>query len=62
VGTTLTIEPGGRVQAIATSGDPPGYLHLASCIAEHVKSWRFPAAERATTASIPFIFAADARE
>jgi len=59
VGTTLTIEPGGRVRTIATSGDPPGYLHLASCIAEHVRTWRFPAAQRETTASIPFIFAAD---
>jgi hypothetical protein len=61
VGTTLTIDPHGRVRTIATSGDPPGYLHLASCIAEQVKTWRFPAAERETTASIPFIFAADAK-
>lgn len=59
VSTKITIQPSGQVDAVTTSGDPPGYLHLASCVAAQVQSWRFPAAKKATTASVPFIFAAE---
>jgi hypothetical protein len=59
VSTKITIQPSGRVDAVTTSGDPPGYLHLASCVASQVQSWRFPAAKKPTTASVPFIFAAE---
>lgn len=59
VSTKITIQPSGQVDAVTTSGDPPGYLHLASCVAAHVQSWRFPAAKKATTALVPFIFAAE---
>ncbi|HVY30820.1 MAG TPA: AgmX/PglI C-terminal domain-containing protein [Polyangiaceae bacterium] len=59
VSTKITIQPSGQVDAVTTSGDPPGYLHLASCVAAHIQSWRFPAAKKATTATVPFIFAAE---
>lgn len=59
VATVITIHASGRVDQVSTSGDPRGYLHLASCVATHVRSWRFPAALKPTVASVPFIFAAE---
>lgn len=59
VSTKITIQPSGQVDAVTTSGDPPGYLHLAACVAAHIRGWRFPAAKNATTATVPFIFAAE---
>jgi hypothetical protein len=59
VATVVTIGPSGRVERVTTAGDPPGYLHLSACVVTHLKSWRFPAAQRATTTSVPFVFAGD---
>ena len=59
VSTTVVIDALGAVQDVKTGGDPLGYARLASCIAEQVKRWRFPAAKGTTTASIPFVFAGD---
>lgn len=59
VATVVTIGPSGRVERVTTPSDPPGYLHLSACVVTQVKSWRFPAAQRATTTSVPFVFAGD---
>jgi hypothetical protein len=59
VSTSVTINPNGEVQNVATRGDPLGYPRLAACIAAQVERWRFPAARRATIANIPFVFAGD---
>ena len=59
VSTVITVQASGKVDSVTTGGDPPGYLHLAECVAAHVRSWHFPAAQKATTASVPFIFAAE---
>jgi hypothetical protein len=59
ISTSVTIHASGNVEDVTTTGDPPGYLHLARCIATQVRSWRFPSAKRSTTASIPFVFAGD---
>lgn len=59
VSTVITIAASGRVESVATGEDPPGYLHLASCVAKQVRSWRFPAARRSTTSRVPFIFASE---
>jgi hypothetical protein len=59
VSTTVSIDALGAVQDVKTGGDPLGYARLASCIAEQVRTWRFPPAKGATTANIPFVFAGD---
>jgi hypothetical protein len=59
VSTVVTIGAAGRVEKVTTGGDPPGYLHLSACVVAQLKSWRFPAAQRATTTSVPFVFAGD---
>lgn len=59
VSTVITIRPSGQVESVTTAGDPPGYLHLASCVAERVRSFRFPAARSQTSAKVPFIFATE---
>jgi hypothetical protein len=57
VGCSVTVAASGNVLDVKTGGDPLGYPRLADCIAGQVRSWRFPAAKNATTASIPFVFA-----
>lgn len=59
VSTVITIQTSGQVADVSTTGDPPGYLHLASCIVAHVRSWRFPAAAKPTVTSVPFVFATE---
>lgn len=59
VSTVITIAASGRVESVTTGGDPAGYLHLAACISNQVRSWRFPAARGSTTSNVPFIFAAE---
>lgn len=59
VATTIRVDPSGGVESVTTEGDPPGYPRLAACVAAQVRDWRFPPAKNPTTASIPFIFAAD---
>jgi hypothetical protein len=59
VSTVITVQPSGQVESVTTSGDPPGYLHLASCVAARVRGFRFPAARGVTSAKVPFIFAAE---
>lgn len=57
VSTSVTVAASGGVLDIKTGGDPLGYPRLAECIASQVRTWHFPAAKNATTASIPFVFA-----
>jgi hypothetical protein len=59
VATSITVSASGVVVGVTTSGDPPGYLRLSDCIAAQVRSWRFPAAQNASTVSIPFVFAGE---
>jgi hypothetical protein len=59
VSTSITISPSGNVDNVTTAGDPPGYPHLARCIATQVRHWRFPPAKSPTTTSMPFVFASD---
>jgi hypothetical protein len=59
VSTSVSIDAAGSVTDVTTAGDPAGYLHLAPCLASHIRRWRFPAAARATRVSIPFVFAGD---
>lgn len=59
VAVSVTINASGSVDRVTTAGDPPGYLHLASCIAVQVRGWRFPPTTQGTTANIPFVFASD---
>jgi hypothetical protein len=55
---TMTVTPGGRAQDVTTTGDPPGYRGLASCIAAHVAGWEFPPGSDSSTVNVPFVFAA----
>jgi hypothetical protein len=59
VSTSVTVAASGSVLDIKTGGDPLGYPRLADCIAGQVRSWRFPAAKGASTATIPFVFAGE---
>lgn len=58
VSATITIAPSGNVENVTTSGDPKGYPSLARCIESKVRTWRFPRSSGATTANVPFVFAA----
>ncbi len=52
----ITIDPGGRVQAVSVAGAPRGYPGLARCIEGSVKGWQFPRAGAQTVTNVPFMF------
>jgi predicted Zn finger-like uncharacterized protein len=58
VTVTITVAASGSVTGVSTTGDPPGYRGLASCIAARVRGWTFPASDGSTTVNVPFVFAA----
>ena len=58
VSVTISMNPSGAVDNVTTSGDPKGYPNLAHCIESKVRAWRFPRSGGATTAQVPFVFAA----
>ncbi|OQX70056.1 MAG: hypothetical protein B6A08_02510 [Sorangiineae bacterium NIC37A_2] len=58
VTATITVLSSGAVKSVTTSGDPPGYRGLASCIQSRVSTWTFPASSGTTTVNVPFVFAA----
>lgn len=49
---TLAVSADGSVQNATASGDEP----VASCIAQHARTWTFPAPQAVTTLTIPFRF------
>ncbi|HSC87160.1 MAG TPA: GYF domain-containing protein [Polyangiaceae bacterium] len=58
VTVSITVSPTGSVQSTSSTGDPPGYHGLASCIERRVAGWSFPRSSGTTTVKVPFVFAA----
>ncbi|MDX2054466.1 MAG: GYF domain-containing protein [Polyangiaceae bacterium] len=56
VSVQITVGTTGSVQGVTTSGDPPGYRGLASCIQQRVRGWQFPPTSESTTVNVPFKF------
>jgi serine/threonine protein kinase len=56
VSVTITVEPSGSVQSVATAADPSGYPELCRCIEKRVSAWRFPSARAQTVVSTGFVF------
>jgi predicted Zn finger-like uncharacterized protein len=58
VTVAITVSSSGAVKNVSSSGDPPGYRGLASCIQSRVSAWSFPPSSGTTTVNVPFVFAA----
>jgi hypothetical protein len=58
VSIALRVGASGVVESVSTTGDPPGYSGLASCIADRARGWTFPPAQRSTSVNVPFAFVA----
>jgi eukaryotic-like serine/threonine-protein kinase len=56
VSVTITVEPSGSVQSVATAAEPSGYPELRRCIETRVSAWRFPSARAQTVVSTGFVF------
>jgi hypothetical protein len=56
VPVTITVEPSGVVQSVATEAEPSGYPELRRCIEKRVSAWRFPSARADTVVSVAFVF------
>ncbi len=56
VSLSLVVAPSGTVTR-ARAADPTGYPGLGACVARQARRWRFPAAERSTSVTFPFVFA-----
>jgi predicted Zn finger-like uncharacterized protein len=57
VNVAITVASSGAVKSVSSSGDPPGYRGLASCIQSRVSTWSFPPSSGSTTINVPFVFA-----
>jgi len=57
VNVAITVAASGAVKNVSSSGDPPGYRGLASCIQSRVSTWSFPPSSGSTTVNVPFVFA-----
>jgi outer membrane biosynthesis protein TonB len=54
---TLHIAASGSVQSVTVS-EAPGHPGFSRCVAQRIRSWRFPSAAQATTVHVPFVFVA----
>jgi hypothetical protein len=57
VNGTIVIGSSGNVESATASGAEKDFPGLSSCIAERMKSWRFPPSGGSTPANVPFVFA-----
>src|SRR5262245_35821105 len=54
---SMFIDASGAVTNVTTVGDPPpGFPELPACIAEIVRTWKFPSSSGTTTVNVPFVF------
>lgn len=53
---TVRVAASGRVAGVSTSGDPPGYHGLASCVGQQIRSWTFPKSASTSVVNVPFVF------
>ncbi len=56
VSLSFTVEPSGKVTAIAIDAPGVNAKMLSRCIVQRVKKWKFPAADAETPVEIPFVF------
>lgn len=55
---SMTIDASGSVINVETKGEAPGFPGLSACIADAMRTWKFPRSAGSTTVNLPFEFRA----